>query len=43
VNAGERLELFINECGMNLGYRDGEVSGWAVDQLQASAVAPVSV
>jgi hypothetical protein len=42
VSAGERLEVFVNACGMKLGYRDGEVSGWVVDQLRSSAFVPVS-
>jgi hypothetical protein len=30
---GEQLERFVNWLGMKLGYRDGEVSGWVMDQF----------
>jgi hypothetical protein len=38
VSSGEHLVLFINSLGVKLGYGDGEVAGWVLDQCQVSAI-----
>jgi hypothetical protein len=35
VRVGEGLEMFLNWCGVKLGYSDGEVSGMVAWPVQA--------